>query len=234
MRTLFHHPLCAFSRKVRVVLAEKKIDFTAEVERAWEQRPEFLALNPAGELPVLVEAPVGDSCVVGNATSEVLADSNAIVEYLEEVHRDPPLLPTEAYTRAEVRRLMGWFDGKFYREVTQNLVGEKVFKRLSSHRGEPDSRLIRAGFAAIHLHLDYIGWLTERRTWLAGPNYTLADITAAAQLSCVDYLGDVPWDKHHAAKDWYARVKSRPTFRALLGDHLPGFPPARHYSDLDF
>ncbi|MDA8231827.1 MAG: glutathione S-transferase family protein [Magnetospirillum sp.] len=223
MRTLYHHPLCPYSRKLRILLAEKKLDFEASVERFWEARPEFLAMNPAGEVPVLVEE-----------RGTVLADSCAIAEYLEELYRDPPLFPQDPAGRAEVRRLVGWFDGKFHREVTACLVGEKVFKRLSGGQAEPDSRMIRSGYAAIHAHLDYIGWLTERRTWLAGSGYTLADIAAAAQISCVDYIGDVPWEGHPAAKDWYARVKSRPSFRTLLADHLPGVPPPRHYADLDF
>lgn len=223
MRTLYHHPLCPFSRKIRVVLAEKKLDFDLKTERYWELRPEFVALNPAAEVPILIEE-----------GGTVLADSMAIAEYLDERHREPPLLPAEPEARAEVRRLCNWFDIKFHREVTVCLVGEKVTKRLVQGATEPDSRLIRAGYAAIHPHLDYVGWLTERRTWLAGPNYTLADIAAAAQISCVDYCGCVPWDTHPAAKDWYARVKSRPAFRALLGDHLPGMPPPKHYADLDF
>jgi len=223
MRTLYHHPICPFSRKVRVVLAEKKLEFALEVEPFWERRAEFVALNPSGQVPVLVEE--GGS---------VFADSTAISEYLDEVHREPPLLPSEPEARAEVRRLVRWFDGKFFREVTVCLVGEKVNKRLAGGHAEPDSRHIRSGYAAIHEHLDYIGWLTERRTWLAGSHYTLADIAAAAQVSCIDYLGDVPWDRHPGAKDWYARVKSRPAFRALLADHLPGMPPPKHYADLDF
>lgn len=223
MRTLYHHPLCPFSRKVRVVLAEKKLEFEAHVERYWERRDDFIALNPASEVPVLVEA-----------GGTVLCDSTAICEYLDEVHREPPLLPADAETRAEVRRLVGWFDGHFYRDVTANLVGEKVQKRLVNGQSAPDSRLIRAGFTAIHQHLDYIGWLTERRTWLAGNHFSMADIAAAAQISCIDYVGDVPWENHPAAKDWYARVKSRPCFRPLLADHLPGVPPPRHYADLDF
>ncbi len=222
MRILHHFPLCPFSRKVRLVLAEKKIDFEVELERPWENRPEFLELNAAGEVPVLVEE-----------AGTILADGTAIAEYLDELHRDPPLLPADPQGRAEVRRLVGWFDGKFHREVTLAMVGEKVVKRLGQS-GEPDSRLIRAGYAAIHRHLEYLGWLTERRTWLAGSHFTLADITAAAHLSCVDYLGDVPWDSHGGARDWYARVKSRPSFRALLADQLPGLHPARHYADLDF
>lgn len=223
MRTLFHHPLCPFSRKVRLVLAEKKLEFDPVVEKYWERRPDFVALSPAGQVPVLVEE-----------GGTPLADSTAITEYLDEVHREPPLLPAEPEARAEVRRLVGWFDTKFNVEVTVNLVGEKVHKRLTSHHAEPDSRLIRAGYANIHQHLDYIAWLTERRTWLAGSAFSLADVAAAAQISCVDYVGDVPWDSHHAAKDWYARVKSRPSFRPLLADHLPGMPPPRHYADLDF
>lgn len=223
MRTLYHHPLCPFSRKVRVALAEKKLDFEPQAEKFWEKRPDFLALNPAGTVPVLVEE-----------GGTALADSSAIVEYLDEVHREPPLLPSEPLARAEVRRLVGWFDTKFNAEVTQALVGEKVFKRLSTAQSEPDSRAIRAGYAAIHKHLDYVAWLTERRTWLAGSSYSLADVAAAAHISCVDYVGDVPWDQHPGAKDWYARVKSRPAFRALLSDHLPGVPAPRHYADLDF
>lgn len=208
---------------VRVVLAEKKLEFDPQVERWWEGRPEFLSLNPAADLPVLVEE-----------GGTALAGALAIAEYIDEVHREPPLLPAEPLGRAEVRRLAGWFTVKFYREVTLNLVGEKVHKRLTVPHAEPDSRAIRAGYAAIHQHLDYIAWLAERRTWLGGSHYSLADVAAAAQISCVDFVGDVPWENHPGAKDWYARVKSRPSFRALLSDHIPGVNPPRCYADLDF
>ncbi|MDO8607428.1 MAG: glutathione S-transferase family protein [Phaeospirillum sp.] len=223
MRTLYHHPLCPFSRLVRVVMAEKKLEFEPQIEKFWEHRPDFVALNPAGEVPVLVEE-----------GGTALSDSIAIAEFLDEVHREPPLLPSDPLARAEIRRLVAWFGVKFHAEVTANLVGEKVFKRLSIQHAEPDSRKIRAGCTNIHDHLDYVGWLTERRAWLGGGAFTLADIAAAAQVSTIDYLGDVPWDSHPGAKDWYARVKSRPSFRTLLADHLPGVPPPRHYIDLDF
>lgn len=223
MRTLFHYPLCPFSRKVRIALAEKKLEYEDRIELYWERREEFVLLNPSGDVPVLVDA-----------NGATLADSTAICEYLEETHRDPPLLPAEADNRAEVRRLVGWFDVKFHGDVTRNLVEEKVIKRMSPAKGAPDSKAIRAGFANIHQHLEYIAWLTERRTWLAGPQYSLADVAASAQISCLDYIGDVPWDRHPGAKDWYARVKSRPSFRSLLSDHLPGVPPPKHYADLDF
>jgi glutathione S-transferase len=163
----------------------------------------------------------------------VLADANAIAEYLDEVHREKLLLGLNPVDRAEVRRLVGWFDVKFNREVTENLVGEKLMKRLT-RIGTPNSGAIRAGHANIGYHLDYIGYLVERRRWLAGDHFSLADIAAAAHLSAVDYLGDVPWDHHEPAKEWYARIKSRPSFRPLLADQIPGVPPPAHYADLDF
>ncbi|HEX2752604.1 MAG TPA: glutathione S-transferase family protein, partial [Alphaproteobacteria bacterium] len=135
--------------------------------------------------------------------------------------------------RAETRRLVAWFDHKFNAEVTENLVGEKMMKRFLK-MGEPHGPSIRAGHANIHYHLDYIGFLTERRRWLAGDDISLADIAAAAHLSAIDYIGDVPWDEHKAAKDWYARIKSRPSFKPLLDDVIPGFAPPSHYQDLDF
>ncbi|HKF73404.1 MAG TPA: glutathione S-transferase family protein [Stellaceae bacterium] len=222
MRLLYHLWLSPFSRKIRVVLKEKNLDFTMKVEKTWERRPEFLALNPAGDVPVLIE-PDGT----------VLAEASAIAEFLDEVYRDKLLIGINALDRAEVRRLTHWFDGKLNREVTEPLVGEKMMKRFLG-LGEPNSAAIRAGKANLGYHLDYITFLVERRRWLAGDHFSLADISAAAHLSALDYLGDVPWDAHEPAKEWYARIKSRPSFRPLLADHIPGAPPPKHYADLDF
>ena len=192
------------------------------VESVWDRRQEFLALNPAGEVPVLVE-PDGTA----------LSGGDAICEYLDEIHPEPALVGRHPVERAEVRRLVAWFDHKFSREVTENLVDEKIMKRFLG-LGSPDSEAIRAGHANIHNHLDYIAYLTERRQWLAGDSLTLADIAGAAHLSAVDYLGDVPWGDNETAKDWYARIKSRPSFRPLLEDLIPGTKPPKHYRDLDF
>lgn len=219
---LYHLWLSPGSRTVRLVLAEKQLDFDLRIEKIWERNPEFLALNPSGEVPVLIDE---DGTRICGATP--------ICEYLDEMYGPLPLLGTGAVTRAEVRRLIEWFDRKFAMEVTGNLVDEKIMKRFLGH-GEPSSASIRAGHRNIHTHLEYIGWLTDRRTWLAGEELSLADLCAAAHLSCIDYLGDVPWEDHPLAKDWYVRVKSRPSFRGILGDHVPGCPPPRHYADLDF
>ena len=222
MRILHHLWLSPYARKVRIALKEKGLDFELALEKVWERRPEFLALNPAGTVPVLVDS-----------DGTVVADSGVICEYLEEAYEQAPLLGDTAVERAEVRRLVAWFDLKFAREVTDNLYREKVLKRFLG-AGEPSSQAIRAGHANIRYHLDYIAWLAERRRFLAGEHFSLADIAAAAHLSSLDYLGDVPWAQHAGAKDWYARLKLRPSFRPLLADTIPGTPPPPHYADLDF
>jgi glutathione S-transferase len=222
MRILYHLPLSPFSRKIRLALAEKRIPFDLRVERVWERREEFLAMNPACTVPVLQD---------GNGL--ILADSYAICEYLDEAYPDGPLLGRTLAERAEVRRLVAWFDVKFYAEVTRNLLYEKHQKRLLG-RGNPEAPAIRAGYANLKPHLDYIGWLAETRAWLAGPSLSLADLAAAAHLSALDYIGDLDWSLNDAAKDWYARIKSRPAFRPLLNDRVSGLEPPAHYADLDF
>jgi glutathione S-transferase len=221
-RLLYHLWTNPAARKIRLMLAEKQLPFDPVIERPWERRPEFLALNPAGEVPVLVEA-----------DGRVIASGTAIEEYLDETYPEPALIGTTPAERAECRRLVAWFDGKFQREVSDLLVEEKLTKRLSG-QGHPSSQAIRAGLANIKIHLDYLGWLAERRRYLGGDHFSRADITAAAHLSAVDYLGDVPWDDHPPAREWYARVKSRPAFRGLLADQIPGSPAPKHYADLDF
>jgi glutathione S-transferase len=222
MRVLYHLPLSPFSRKVRLALAEKRIPFELRIERVWERREEFLGLNPACTVPVLQED-----------NGLAIADSMAICEYLDEAYPDQPLLGRTLGERAEVRRLVAWFDGKFYEEVTRNLYYERQMKRMLG-RGNPDAAALRAGYANLKPHLDYLGWLAETRPWLAGSTLSLADLSAAAQLSALDYMGDVDWGLNESAKDWYARVKSRPSFRPVLADRVSGMTPPAHYADLDF
>ncbi|NVJ91059.1 MAG: glutathione S-transferase family protein [Methylocystaceae bacterium] len=222
MRRLYHLSFEPACRKIRLVLAEKKLEFSCVQEPVWERRETFLALNPAGDVPVLVE-PEG----------RPLWDDFTICEYLEEVYPNPTMLGNTPDQRAEVRRLMAWFDRKFGREVSDNLVGEKIRKRFMG-KMTPNSSAIRAGKQNIHYHLDYIAYLTEQRNWLAGSDLSLADITAAAHISVIDYLGDIPWAQHPGAQAWYARFKSRPAMRDILADNFSGIKPSAHYADLDF
>ena len=222
MPSLLHLPLDPFSRKIRIVLGEKKITASLAVEPIWERRHEFLSINPAGTVPVFIED-----------DGTTISTSQAIAEYLEETSKEPALIFGTALQRAEIRRLCNWFDVKFNTEVTEYLLGEKIMKRFLG-LGEPSSETIRAGYANIDTHLGYIEYLAEQRSWLAGENFSLADITAASHISCIDYLGDIAWEDYQQAKQWYARIKSRPSFRPLLQDLIPGTQPPAHYKNLDF
>ncbi|MCF3592456.1 glutathione S-transferase family protein [Rhodobacteraceae bacterium LMO-12] len=221
MATLYHVPLSPFCRKVRLSLAEKKIECELIEERYWEQGPDFMRRNPAGKVPVL------------KIDGMVMSESAAICEYLEEAYPDMPLMPKDPVGRYEVRRLIGWFDDKFHHEVTSKLVYERVNKKVMK-QGYPDSKNVKAGAKMIKYHLDYLAWLLDQRRWLAGDVMTLADFAAAAHLSALDYISDVDWNRSAVVKDWYAKIKSRPAFRNILADQVPGFLPPPHYADLDF
>jgi glutathione S-transferase len=230
MLTLYHQSLCPHSRFVRITLGEYGLSPRLVDERPWERRHEFLALNPAGTTPVLVEE-----------GRPPLTHAGIIAEHLDETRGtelgDHRLLPRDPNARIEVRRLSIWFNDKFFTEVSGPLVMERVFKRhmtVSQGGGPPDIEAIRAALANIRYHLAYIGWLVRTRDWLAGTRLSYADLAAAAHLSCVDYLGDVPWNEDESAKNWYARVKSRPSFRPLLMELHAGIAPSKTYADLDF
>ena len=230
MYTLFHHPFCPHSRFVRLLIGEYGLDLRLVEERVWERREAFLTLNPAGTTPVLFAE--GQFAIPGAAI---------IAEYVDEVHGaemgDRRLLPTTMAERIEVRRLMAWFNEKFFEEASGLLVTERIYKRFMAEEnggGAPAAEVIRAAKTNVRYHLNYIGWLAQRRNYLAGERLTYADLAAAAHISAIDYLGDVPWSEDDAAKAWYARVKSRPSFRPLLSEWLAGVPASRTYVDLDF
>ena len=222
MRFVYHLPLSPYCRKVRLVLAEKRLPFELRVEKVWDRRADYLELNPAACVPTLLED-----------NGLAIPDSGVICEYLEEAYPDTPLMGETLGERVEVRRLIAWFDGKFATDVTRNLNDEKYLKRLAG-RGQPDAAALRAGYANLKGHLHYLGWLAETRKWLAGSSISLADFAAASHLSVLDFAGDVDWTISEGAREWYARMKSRPSFRALLADRVPGMTPPAHYADLDF
>ena len=221
MNRLYHVPLSPFCRKVRLVLAEKKIEVELVQERYWEGDADFLKRNPAGKVPIL------------KIDGLTLSDSQAICEYLEETVPEPALMPRKPADRVEVRRLIFWFDDKFHHEVTSKLLYERVHKKIMG-QGYPESRNVKLGAQKIKFHIDYMGWLLDQRRWLAGDVLSMADFAAAAHISCLDYIRDVDWDRNANVKDWYAKIKSRPAFRSILADQVSGFPQPAHYADLDF
>ena len=227
MPSLVHFTLDPFSRRLRLALAEYGVPVELIDEEPWEPSPDIFELNPAGTLPVYLEDAATPLCGI-----------EAITEYLEETKSTRVrLIPGDAFERAEVRRLAGWFDIKFYAEVSEPLLTEKVIRRfLKRDRGGggPDTARVRQAMARMRDHLDYISHLVDHRVWLAGEELSIADLAAAGHISAVDYFGDIPWADYPVAKGWYQRVKSRPSFRPLLADTLRGMAPGAHYADLDF
>ncbi len=221
MWRLYQYPLCPFSRKVRFACAEKGIPVELMLEYPWERRDTLATLNPAQQTPVLANDKV------------TLVDSAAICDYLEETVERTPLLGAGPEERAETRRMVAWFDQKFYVEVTAPLLAERMYKRAIA-RQMPDGAALRTAARSAEDHLDYVDYLLERRRWLSGPAFGLADVAGAAQLSVADYLGGIDWDGHEPTRQWYSAIKSRPTFRPLLGDRMEGLPPPVHYDKLDF
>jgi glutathione S-transferase len=231
MITLYHYPLSVPSRFIRLILAECELKPELVEERVWERRQEFLLLNPAGTVPVLVEQ-----------DGPPIAGAWAASEYLDETRgfalAERRLLPASSDERAEVRRLSEWFLFKFDEEVTAYLVEEKLVKREKARAGipggAPNSSLLRAARANIRTHLHYIEHLVTAKNWLAGDRMSYADLAAAAAISVADYLGEVPWQDAAEAQVWYMRMKSRPAFRPLLAEQVRGLRPAEHYAELDF
>lgn len=230
MTMLYHHPMSSGSRAVRLALGELGIDPTLALENVWEGREEFLRLNPAGSLPVLIER-----------DQEPIVGATVIAEYLDETQGvmkpDRRLSPEGTIPRAEMRRLVDWALIKLEDEVTRYLVQERITKRqmpISSGGGAPDSSALRFARGNLKYHIQYLGWLAATRKWMAGDSMTFADLAIAGALSVLDYMGEVDWSEDEGLKDWYARMKSRPSFRPLLAERLRGMPPVSHYTDLDF
>jgi glutathione S-transferase len=223
MPKLHHFTLDPYCRRIRLTLAEKSLPITLVDERPWSPSPQLLELNPSLQLPVFQE----DS-------GQAICGVEALGEYLEERYPVMNLLPGNAFERAEIRRLVAWFDVKFYTEVTEPLLTEKAVKRFMPGSAAPEMSRVRAASQRLKPHLDYVAWLAEERSWLAGEDLSLADLAAAAHLSAIDYLGAIDWAENPVAKSWYQRIKSRPSFRVLLNDTVAAIPPSASYADLDF
>jgi glutathione S-transferase len=230
MPKLYHFTLCPFSRRVRLALGEYGEAAELIEEKPWAPTRGFLKLSPSGALPAFVED-----------DRSAVAGIEAVSEYLEETRvaggSAPTLLGETPLERAEVRRLVAWFDRMFHRDVSRNVIVEKVERRFAAPEqggGAPNMQAVRQSLANIRPHLEHIAQLAEERNWLAGDRLSHADLAAAAHLSCLDYLGDVPWSASQGARSWYTRIKSRPAFRPLLADQIRGMPPPRTYADLDF
>ncbi|KJV68645.1 glutathione S-transferase family protein [Candidatus Neoehrlichia procyonis] len=221
MDILYHFPLCPFSRKVRVFLKEKKINFSLIEENPWKKREEFIKINPVCQVPVLIN------------NQNIIIDSQAICEYIEETHDNSALLGGSPYKKSEVRKLISWIDYKFYHEVTKYVISEKIAKYYIQNKS-PDSRFLRAAMYNLQSHIKYIEHLIHTNGWLVSHEFTLADITLSAHISVLDYIDTFPWNISNTVKEWYSLIKSRSSFAPILHDKISGFTPPMHYPQLDF
>jgi len=222
MLEVHHHPLCPFSRKLRIILKENKIDFELFHEDFWRPQKSFLRMNPAGSTPVVL---IKDK--------KPLSGNFAITEYFEETTNFNKLQFDSPEERAEKRRLLEWFDVKFYNEVTRYVLYEKIIKTIS-RVGSPNSQALQAAKQNVLYHLDYIAFLTKEHRYLIGEEPSVVDYAAAAHLSVLDFVGDVPWTHNQKAKEWYALIKSRPSFKPLLMDRVSSINSPTYYSNPDF
>jgi len=223
MWQLYQFPLCPFSRKVRLLLGEKGVGYDLVRESPWDRRDEFLDMNPSGQVPVMADP----------NRNILLMDSMAICEYLEETVDKAAMINGTAVNRAEIRRLVAWFDTQYFQDVTAPLLGERMMKRLVT-KASPDAKVLREAMKAAERHLDYTAYLLDHHNWMAGATMSLADLAAAAQISVADYLGGVDWKGHEQTARWYRGFKSRPSFRPLLSERMEGISPPKSYDDVDF
>ncbi len=214
MRRLTHLLLAPSSRLVRLVLSEKRLSYDL-----------YAAEEPQAHLPVLVE-PDG-------ARREGLW---AIIDHLEGAYLENSLTPEDSEERATTLRWLDWAMGPFHEHVTQKIVFEKAAQRFTGApaRRAPDMNVIRGGREALKPALAEVGKAVEVTGNLAARDSSLGDLAVAAQLSTLDYFGEIPWSEFPLVCEWYVRMKSRPSFRSLLGDRVPGQPPVMHYAELDF
>ena len=224
MKRLWHWPIDPLARTVRLMLGEKEWAFEPIVIKPWVSDLELAALAPGASAPALMDTDREIKCApVGTL---------AICEYIEEAAPSPRLLPFTPTEKAEARRLWQWSEESFA-GINNTLLAERVTQWVRRDKS-PDSLALRQGAHALKNRMTFLEALAGERSYLAGRNLSIADLSVAAHLSSYDYFGDVPWDLTPDLKAWYVRMKSRPSFRPLLADRVEGVKPAKHYTDLDF
>lgn len=226
MYKLYHQSICPFSRKIRILLAAKNIEFELVPENFWERRKEFIAMNTMGTIPVLFDINNGN----------VIPCSSIIAEYISEQHADEGInfIGNSLMKKAEARRIQFWFDIKFFNEVTKTILNERYFDRFLENSPAPNPKNIMICKHNLEIHLSYMEYLLANRKYLAGEEMTIADFAAAGQISTLDYFGDVNWRNHPLVKEWYCLLKSHKSFNKILVDKVPGILPPIWYSKIDF
>jgi glutathione S-transferase len=168
---LFHNPMSPNVRRVRLTAAvlgleleEKKLDFA----KGEHKNPEYLALNPNGAVPTLVD---GDF---------VLTESRAIMQYLASTKPESGLLPRDEKARADVVRWQFW-DASHFSPPIGTLAMERLFKGMMG-LGDPDARKIEEALGSFRRFGSVLNKQLEGRKYIVGSALTLADLTIASSL----------------------------------------------------
>ena len=221
MITLYHYYLCSSSRYIRLILEEHKISYQTQLENYWKPQKDFLELNPAGHLPVLV-----------NEENFPVIGANACVEYIKDLELRSNFFVENYKEKAEINRLVHWFEVIFKKEVFDPIIYEKVYSRIVENI-TPNSENIRAALQNLDFHIQYFNYLLNNKNYFIKDELTYLDFLAAANFSVLDYLGLLNLKSHENIREWYSKLKSRPSFRTLLKDQIVGLNPHENYKNMD-
>jgi glutathione S-transferase len=200
MLKLYDYPDCPFCQKVRVVLAEKDLEYEkvlVDLRKQEQKTPEFLRLNPYGKVPVLIDE------------DEVIYDSTIINEYLEDEYPLPRLMPEDSQGRALVRLLEDYCDNSFIPPTTM------LLSQLRKPEGERDTQRVEQARDELRRCLYFLRDRLDGNDYLVGPEFTLADAAFAPRMMVIGRLGFEFEPALASVQTWLERVRSRPSVRGL-------------------
>ncbi len=199
---IYGFPLSPFVRKVHLACTEKGVAFETVLTNPREPSPEFLAASPFRKIPAMTD---GDYS---------LADSTAIVTYVEAKHPENPIIPAEPKARGKAI----WFE-EFADTIMVAAGGKIVFNRFVGPKllGMPgDEEVAKQGETELAPLLDYLEGVVPASGWLAGAEFSIGDIAVASVLRTLCYVDHGPKaDTHPGIAAWYERVTQRPAWQSV-------------------
>jgi glutathione S-transferase len=201
MIRLYDYPECLFAQKVKVVLAEKELEYetvAVDLRKGEQRQPEFLKLNPYGRVPVLIDDEV------------VVYDSTIINEYLEDEYPHPALMPEDSAGRAKIRLLEDFCDNSFLPSASFVLI------ELSKAEGEQDAERLQRYRTELQRGLARLETQFGGKEYLVG-EYSIADIAFVPAVLILARLGVDVDPRLRQVAAWIGRLRQRPAVASLLG-----------------
>ncbi len=222
MLTLYHFPICPFSRKVRMFLLESQLDHELVKINPWKQQEKLIKISRTGLMPALKN----NSLVVngGQSICEYISENKEILDNL---------IGSSPETRHLDRSIAEFFDIHLFADTSNVIINERFVKFITTS-STPNSSLIRAAKLKIKKYFIYIESLLDVNEYLGSNKFSISDISAASHISVLDYFGDIDWNQSIKVKHWYSLIKSRKSFQKILIDTVEGFLPPEHYKEIDF